>query len=101
MSKMFNDDEEVLENVTDDVEEFEDDELDLDDPVKMGEWVLSILLAFIPIVNIVCLCVWAFSKNVKPSKKTWARAKLVWLAVTVVLLAIVGAFLIGLLASLA
>ena len=52
MSKMFNDDEEVLENVTDDVEEFEDDELDLDDPVKMGEWVLSILLAFIPIVNI-------------------------------------------------
>lgn len=101
MSKMFNDDEEVLENVTDDVEEFEDDELDLDDPVKMGEWVLSILLAFIPIVNIVCLCVWAFGKNVKPSKKTWARAKLVWLAVTVVLLAIVGAFLIGLLASLA
>ncbi|MDD6194361.1 MAG: hypothetical protein PUB19_05640 [Lachnospiraceae bacterium] len=103
MSKRFRDEEneEVLEDVTEGVEELEDEELDLDDPVKMSEWVLSILLAAIPIVNIVCLCVWAFGKNAKPSRKTWARAKLVWLLVQVVLLAIVGAFLIGLLASLA
>lgn len=104
MRKEFDKDEEieeVLENATDEVEEYEDDEIDVNDPVKMSEWVLSILLAAIPIVNIVCLCVWAFGKNAKPSKKTWARAKLIWLLAATVLLAIVGAFFIGLLASLA
>ncbi len=84
---------------TDDMEEDEDDddELDLDDPVNMGEWVLSIFLAAIPIINIICLLVWAFGQNNKPSKKTWARAKLVWLLVQVVLLALVVAFFIGML----
>lgn len=110
MSKLFNRDdenEEITEDVTEEVtevkadEEYEDDEIDRNDPVKMGEWVLSVLLAAIPLVNIICLCVWAFGSNAKPSKKTWARAKLVWLLVVTVLLSIAGAFCIGLLASLA
>ena len=87
------------ENVAsdDDMEDDDDDELDLDDPVNMGEWVLSIFLAAVPIVNIICLLVWAFGQNNKPSKKTWARAKLIWLLVEVVLLALVAAFFIGML----
>lgn len=54
MSKLFNRDdenEEITEDVTEEVtevkadEEYEDDEIDRNDPVKMGEWVLSVLLA--------------------------------------------------------
>lgn len=79
---------------------YDEDEIDRDDPVRMGEWVWSILLASIPIVNIICLCVWAFGKNAKPSKKYWSRAKLIWVLVATVILALISAFCIGLLAAL-
>ncbi len=80
---------------------YDEDEIDRNDPVRMGEFVWSILLASIPIVNIICLCVWAFGKNAKPSKKNWARAKLIWVLVGAVIGAIIGAFVIGLLAAVA
>lgn len=78
---------------------YDEDEIDRNDPVCMGEWVWSILLASIPIVNIVCLCVWAFGKNAKPSKKYWSRAKLIWVLVATVIFALISAFCIGLLAA--
>lgn len=78
---------------------YDEDEIDRDDPVRMGEFVWSILLASIPIVNIICLCVWAFGKNAKPSKKNWARAKLIWVLVGTVIGAILSAFFIGLMAA--
>lgn len=95
-----NEDEDDIES--EDYEDYDDydeevDELDLEDPVRMGEWVLSIFLASVPVINLICLLVWAFGPNNKPSKKTWARAKLVWLLVITVLFFIVAAFFIGLL----
>ena len=47
-------------------------------PVELGEWVLTLFLAAIPIVGLVMLCVWGFGSNSAESKKNWAKAALIW-----------------------
>ncbi len=54
-------------------------------PVSLGEWLLSYLMLAIPCVNIVMLCIWAFSSNTNPSKQNWARAMFVVMIIGVVL----------------
>ncbi len=44
-------------------------------PVKVGEWIGTMILLSIPIVGFILLIVWAFG-NKKPSKANWAKAKL-------------------------
>jgi hypothetical protein len=53
--------------------------------VTLGEWMITILLSAIPIVNIVMLFVWAFGSNTNPSKANWAKATLIWMVIGVVL----------------
>ena len=57
----------------------------VDETVGVGEWMLTTLLCCIPIVNIVLMFVWSFGNNTKPSKKNWARAALIWVAIVLVL----------------
>ena len=63
------------------------------DPLSVGEWMLTILVLAIPIVNLVMLFVWAFgSGNI--SRKNYCKASLIFAAIFIViyilLLAIVG-----------
>ena len=53
------------------------------EPISMGEWVLTILLTAIPCIGIIMLFVWAFgdTKNTKPSKSNYAKASLIWMAI--------------------
>ena len=55
------------------------------DEVTLGEWMITLLLSFLPIVNIVMLFVWAFGSNTNPSKANWAKATLIWMAIGIVL----------------
>ncbi len=57
--------------------------------VSTIEWLLSMLVACVPCVNIVVLAIWAFSKNTNPSKQNWAKATLI-LAGILLLLSIVS-----------
>lgn len=50
------------------------------EPVSVGNWFLTMLLAVIPIAYVVMIFVWAFG-NSNPSKKNWARASLIWVLV--------------------
>lgn len=72
-------------------------------PLTVGDWMITILITFIPIVNLIMYFVWAFSSTSHPSKKTWAQASLIWLLISVVLSAIAfalfGATLLALAAS--
>jgi hypothetical protein len=54
-------------------------------PVTLGDWMLTMLLCFIPLVNIVMLLVWAFSSTTNPSKANWAKASLIWFVIGIVL----------------
>ena len=62
--------------------------------MRVGEWVASMLLMLIPIVNIVLVLVWAFGSSVNPSKKSFFQAYLILMAVSV-LLSIVFTILLG------
>ncbi|WP_417689638.1 hypothetical protein [Pseudidiomarina sp.] len=53
--------------------------------VRLGEWMLTLFLTAIPVVNIIALLVWAFSSSTKPSKQNWARAILIWMLIAMVI----------------
>jgi heme/copper-type cytochrome/quinol oxidase subunit 2 len=59
-------------------------------PLSVKDWMVTLLLTFIPIVNLVMYFVWAFSDDTHPSKKNWAKAALIWLAIVVVLYIIIA-----------
>ncbi len=59
-------------------------------PVTFGNWMLTLFLAFIPIVNIIMLLVWAFSSSTPASKSNWAKAMLVWMVIAIGLSIVMG-----------
>lgn len=51
---------------------------ELEEPVSMGEWLVTMLLIiFVPCVNIILMFVWAFSKKEKKSKSNFFKAQLI------------------------
>lgn len=54
-------------------------------PLSLSDWMVTILITFIPIANLVMLLVWAFSSETHPSKKNWAKATLIWMLIGFVL----------------
>lgn len=71
-------------------------ENELEEPVTMGEWVVSLLLImFVPCVNIVLMFVWAFSKKEKKSKSNFFKAQLIIMGIVlglyIIILFIFGA----------
>ncbi|MDX1626806.1 MAG: hypothetical protein R3323_09855 [Wenzhouxiangellaceae bacterium] len=52
---------------------------------SVGNWMVTLLITFIPIVNIVMLLVWAFGSSTHPEKANWAKAMLAWFAIFIVL----------------
>lgn len=60
-------------------------ENDLEEPVSFGDWMVTLLIIlFVPCVNLIMLCVWAFGSNTKKSKANFAKAALVWTLIYVV-----------------
>ena len=60
-------------------------EMQTDNTVSVGNWMLTLFLTFIPIVNIIMLLVWAFSSSTPPSKANWAKAALLWVLIGILL----------------
>lgn len=54
-------------------------------PISVGEWVLTIFIAAIPLVGFVMLFVWGFGGNAPETKANWAKAALLWILIGVVL----------------
>lgn len=55
--------------------------LELEEPVKISEWVLVFVLMMIPCVNIIMMFVFAFSKTEKKSKSNFFKAYLIFFAI--------------------
>lgn len=53
--------------------------------ISLGEWVLTLFIAAIPIVGFVMLFVWGFSAESNPTKANFAKAMLIMLVLGVVL----------------
>ncbi len=61
-----------------------------EEPMTMGEWIVSFLLLMIPCANLVLPFVWAFSKTEKKSKSNFFKAYLIMMAVLVGLYLLIG-----------
>lgn len=64
----------------------------LEEPVSVGEWVITFLILMVPCVNIVMMFVWAFSKNEKKSKSNYFKVQLVVMGIIFVLYFLIGIF---------
>lgn len=45
--------------------------------LTIGDWIITLILLAIPLVNIIMLIVWAASSATHPSKKSFAQAALI------------------------
>lgn len=63
------------------------------EPVSIGNWIITFILLAIPLVNIILLIVWAVSSTVPQSKKNFAVAYLIFFIALAVLGVVV--FLLG------
>ncbi len=58
---------------------------DMEEPMSVGEWMITLLLMMIPCVNIIMLFVWAFSKTEKKSKSNFCKAELIFAGIVLAL----------------
>ncbi len=61
--------------------------------LSVGNWMITLLLTFIPLVNIIMLLVWAFGSGTHPSKANWAKAMLLWFVIFIglsILMTLIG-----------
>lgn len=67
--------------------------------VSVGDWLITLLIRTIPLVNIIMLFVWAFGSGNNPNKSNWAKAVLIWVAISIVLgiivMVVFGAAILG------
>ncbi|HUA64701.1 MAG TPA: hypothetical protein VME24_02565 [Alphaproteobacteria bacterium] len=50
--------------------------------VSVGNWIITFIVVGIPLVNLIMLIIWALGGTPHPSKKTFAQAFLVLLAIS-------------------
>lgn len=53
-------------------------------PIKTSDWMITLLLAAIPLIGLIMLFVWGFGSNTDPNKANWAKAILLWYAILIV-----------------
>lgn len=56
---------------------------DVEEPLTMGQWLLTLLVLAIPCVNLIMLFVWGFGVGNK-SRQNFCRAYLVWYIILMV-----------------
>ena len=54
-------------------------------PLTVGDWIVTMILLVIPLVNLILLIVWAVSGSTHPSKKSFAQAYLIFFGVLFVI----------------
>ena len=62
-------------------------------PVSVKDWLVTILVMIIPVVNIIMMLVWAFSRSTNPSKSNYFKAQLLLFVVGLVLWLVLFVFL--------
>ena len=67
-------------------------------PQSVADWVITIFITYIPLVNIIMLLIWAFDSETPLNKKNWAKARMIWIligiAISTIFFTIFGAALL-------
>lgn len=70
--------------------ELEKDQKTTDNPpVSIADWLITLFILFIPLVNLVMLLFWSFKKSTHPSKSNFSKAILIWMLISLVLWTII------------
>jgi len=59
-------------------------------PMRVADWMLTILVLAIPVVNLVMYLAWAFGSSGNVNRKTFCQASLLWFAIVVGLIMMFG-----------
>ena len=59
--------------------------MDREKPLTFGDWMVTILVLAIPLVNIVALIYWAASSGTNVTKQNYARASIAWFLIGLVI----------------
>ncbi len=65
--------------------------------LTIGDGLITLLIEAIPIVGFIMLFVWAFGGDTHPSKKTWAEATLIFMAIIagLIMILFIGVFIMS------
>jgi hypothetical protein len=61
-------------------------------PMTVGDWMLTILVLAIPLVNLVMYLVWAFGSSGNVNRRTYCQAVLAWFAILLGVGLVLGLF---------
>ena len=67
--------------------------------MTLGDWMLTLLLTYIPIVNIIMLIIWSVDASTNVNKKHFAWASLIFMGIGIVLSIIFSSIVIAIIAS--
>lgn len=67
--------------------------------MSIGNWIVTMILAMIPVVNIIMFIVWAASSSENPNRKNWAIAQLIFIGIGIVLYILLFSTIAGILAG--
>lgn len=62
-------------------------------PTSIGNWIITMIITMIPILNIIMLFVWAFNRTTNPTKANWAKAALILIAVWIIIGLLFGGYI--------
>lgn len=69
------------------------------EPLRVGQYIVMLLLMCVPILNIILLFVWSFGSSANLNKKNFARASLILCAVMLIFWIVAGGLIMGALDS--
>lgn len=69
--------------------------------VTIGDWVITMIIMMIPLVNLIMLFVWAFGSGTSESKANWAKASLIFMLVGIAISILFGGAIIAAIAGMA
>lgn len=72
---------------------------ELEEPVTVKEWLITMLLLCIPIANIVLMFYWAFGGDAKKSKSNYFKASLIMAAIVTGIYIVFFIFIFGAISS--
>ena len=71
----------------------------LADPMKVGDYILTMIVLGIPIVGFIMMLVWSFGSGTNINKKNYARAMLILGIISFVIVILFGSLIAGILSS--
>ena len=58
--------------------------------MTVGDWMVTLLVLALPLVNIIMYLVWAFDNKGNPNRRNFCRASLLWFAIIVGISIVIG-----------